>query len=469
MSLLLAAALSICVAPGVADAAKKKGKAKTDKVGVMTYNLYLGSNLNPAVGAALASRTDLFADEVGFVNKDVIANAFDTRAIQIAKDIKKRNTDLVGLQEAALWKIGVPPDPGGRASSTQYDYIQTLLDELNKGARSAKQCKAAKSKAKKAGKKVKPCYQGYSLVVQQQEADIEFPGDFDNHPGPDGETCDLSSGACATPPNDEWTHGNDDTGFSAGEPPSPPFPGDANGDNGGTTDVDCTDTNPATGALYGNAANWGNPLTNVCMIHGLDGDLSLTMRDAIIKRNGAKVNTSNSRSSNYTNNFNVTVLGTPVSFTRGWTATDANVRGKKFTFLNTHLESETNGVRTLQAGELVAPGGPATAPNTVLVGDLNSDPTTPGGSPDAYNTIAAGGYRSLTGPALTSGHGELLNDTSNTLDGSRIDHILTNGAGIVAAGSSQVIDTFANGLWNSDHGGVFVQIKGKKQKAKKKK
>jgi exonuclease III len=76
---------------------------------------------------------------------------------------------------------------------------------------------------------------------------------------------------------------------------------------------------------------------------------------------------------------------------------------------------------------------------------------------------------SLTGPALTSGHGELLNDTSNTLDGSRIDHILTNGAGIVAAGSSQVIDTFANGLWNSDHGGVFVQIKGKKQKAKKKK
>jgi endonuclease/exonuclease/phosphatase family metal-dependent hydrolase len=581
MSLLLAAALSICIAPGVADAAKKKGKA--DKVGVMSYNLYLGSDLGPALQSALASRTDLFANEVGFVNNDVIANAFDTRAIQIAKDIKNRNVDLVGLQEAALWKVSVPPDLSSRASSTQYDYIQSLLDELNKKAKTAKECKAAKSKAKKAGKKVKPCYQGYSLVRSQQEADIEFPADFDNDPGPDGVTFDVSNSAAfgAAAPG-MWLQGNDDTGFNAGEPPAaqcsdgvdndgaggadwgtdpqctgqtdnseanqaqcsdtvdndvdtftdaadpecvdPPgptplafdnsestagfqakpssLPQDANFDShafastpNGTLDpsgngtdpvgvADCAtgglDQNPSEGPTLGEGGAWPftgydtdrDPATPgeqqpVCMIHGLDGEVSLTMRDAILKRNGAGVKTSNAKGANYDSNFGATLLGSAVEFTRGWVSTDANVRGKKFTFLNTHLESELALFRENQAKELVAPGGPATGPATVLVGDLNSDPAAPTND-GAYNNVAAGGYRSLTGPALTSGHGELLNDTSNTLDGSRIDHILTNSTGIVGL-SSQVIDTFANGLWNSDHGGVFVQIKGAKQKAKKKK
>jgi endonuclease/exonuclease/phosphatase family metal-dependent hydrolase len=586
MSLLCAAALSICIAPGVADAAKKKGKAKTDKVGVMSYNLYLGSDLNPAVLAASQSRTDLFADEVGFVNKDVVANDFPTRAIQIAKDIKSRNVDLVGLQEAALWKVSIPPDLSSRAASVQYDYIQQLLDELNKGAKTAKQCKAAKSKAKKAGKKVKPCYQGYQLVISQQEADIEFPGDFDNDPGPDGVTFDVSdSAAFGAGAPAFWLRGNDDTGFSAGEPPaaqcndgidndsdglidygptagthetSGPAAGDATpatGIQGGAAPYDCehrgdnseTDTSAGTDAsglpqdanfdhhaLAGNhpapagasttngtpfcpsfptacpdsspaspvsydsqgagrdaagttdcqdnstddgpedatpgwpfsGAGYAENTVSVCMIHGLDGELSLTMRDAILMRKGAGVKTSNSKSGNFNAVFGLSVLGTPVNFTRGWTSTDANVRGKAFTFVNTHLESETSGTRQAQGEELVAPGGPATAPNTVLVGDLNSDPN--GSSPGAYNAVANGGFRSLTGPQLTSGHGELLNDTSNTLDGSRIDHILTNSPGIVGL-SSQVIDTFANGLWNSDHGGVFVQIKGKKKKAAKKK
>jgi endonuclease/exonuclease/phosphatase family metal-dependent hydrolase len=192
------------------------------------------------------------------------------------------------------------------------------------------------------------------------------------------------------------------------------------------------------------------------------------MRDAILARKGNGVGTKNSTSGNYVNNFGVTVLGTPVTFLRGWTSTIAHVRGTKFKFVNTHLESETNGIRTLQAGELVGDGGPAAGgpKRTILVGDLNSDPN--GASPDAYNAVAAGGFRSLTGPALTSGHGELLNDATNTLDSSRIDHILTN-SDLVKGLKSQVIDTFANGLWNSDHGGVYVQIKGKKQKNKKKK
>src|SRR5215211_2946672 len=75
----LIAVLSLALAPGVADAKKKK-----DRVKVASYNLYLGSGLNDAVNAGLASRTDLFADEVGNVLTDVQVNDFRVRATTIA-------------------------------------------------------------------------------------------------------------------------------------------------------------------------------------------------------------------------------------------------------------------------------------------------------------------------------------------------------------------------------------------------
>ena len=307
---LLVAALAVCVLPGVAD-------AKKPRVGVMTYNLYLGSDLGPATAAAQASRTDLFADEVGGVLRDVNANDFITRAKQISKDIQKKKADLIGLQEAAFWKLQSPTDASGlnpnaqRATNPVVDYLGTLLEELNKKAKTAKQCQKQDIPKSK-------CYRGYKLVVEAKEADLEFLGDFDNNPGPDGVTCDLSSGTCANPPASDWTFGNDDTGVSLGEPPTPPFPGDANGDSG-VTDVDCQDANPATGAFYGNAGNWGGSLVSVCMFHGIDGDLSLTMRDAIIARKGAGVKTTNSASSNFNNILALPLFGgsANVKFTRG--------------------------------------------------------------------------------------------------------------------------------------------------------
>jgi hypothetical protein len=584
----LIAALSLCLTPGIADA--KKGKKK-NLVKVMTQNLYLGSDLADATNAGLASRTDLFADEVGEVLSDVNANDFAVRARTIAGEIKKNKADLVGLQEAALWKIEVPTDGGGpprgsSATTPLIDYIDTLLNALNEKALTKKQCK-------KRGLTGDKCYRGYRLVVAQQEADIEQLGDFDHNPGPDGKTFDVSNSASlgAAAPS-RWLEGNDDVPtVNIGEPPaaqcsdgidndgdglidygpaagvneeSGPAAGDASpgdGIQGTAAPYDCearvdnseTDVNPPGAdpaglpqdanfdhsALSGNfpsadngtppcpggpSANCptgvsfdsvgsgldrtsGIPVTDcpdnsaddgpedgtpgwpfsgvgyaentvpVCVFHGIDGDLRLQMRDAIIARKGAGVKTSNPTSANYSsaNTFKLTVFGQPLSFTRGWTAADVRVRGKKFRLINTHLESESAGtVREDQATELVAPGGPAAAKPTILIGDLNSDPARAptnlpngdGGSNIAYNRLTAAGFLSLSGPGLTGGHGELLSDLSNLLDDGRIDHILTNGPSVKLA-SSVVLDGVGGGLWASDHGGVLSRLRipgGKKKK-----
>jgi endonuclease/exonuclease/phosphatase family metal-dependent hydrolase len=568
---LLFAALTLCILPGAADAKKKK-----DKIGVATYNLYLGSDLGPGTTAAQAGRTDLFADEVGFVLKDVLANDFATRAKTIAKDLIKRKVDLVGLQEAAFWKLQSPSDgsglnpAAGRALNPVADYVQILLEELNKKAKTGKECKKQDIPKSK-------CFKGYTLVIDQKEADLEFLGDFDNDPGPNGTTFDVSNSAAfgaAAPAF--WLQGNDDTGLFLGNPPNPACHDGVDNDGDGQTDwsglapapatpdTDCGASNDGSEAVPGTAGQLtlpndmnfdshayapiqggttgfpvdpatgagmdpvgptqtecnslppleSNPSRGpaagddpdgmggappfpfagydgdqdpavpgsqvpVCLFHGIDGDLSLTMRDAIIKRKGAGVGTKNATSANFANKLSLPLFGgaATVNFTRGWTAVDAKVRGKSFRFVNTHLESESNGsIREDQAAELIAPGGPATAPTTVLVGDLNSDPTREptnlpngdGGSKIAIDRLLAAGFGFVTQTGLTTGgHGELLSDQGNTLGDGWIDHVLTNNpAKIKRSGNAQVIDTFANGLWNSDHGGVYVKIKGKTKKKK---
>jgi hypothetical protein len=543
----LIAALSLALTPGVADAAKKK--KKKDTVKVLSYNLYLGSDLGPAVAAAkegegvagvagAAARLkafDHFANEVGFILNDVNANDFNVRALTIAKAIKKNKVDLVGLQEAALWRLQTPTDGGGPsptnpnaglATTPLIDYIDTLLGALNNKALTKKQCK-------KKGLKGNKCYRGYRLVAATQEADIEQPGDFDNNPGPnniggEGPAFTTAGPAAGTPPcgnatfsTQETNPGADDTGVFLADPGPPnttpvldpttgqPVPFDWNGDSesnsrhggvmalncgpdtlpphvfGGTAppysySSDCPDNNPNDGMNNpAEGAQDKHDTTSSCLFHGIDGDGRLTMRDVIIARKGAGVKTSNPTSGNYSDGstLKLPIFGgnASVRFTRGWVAVDANVRGKKFHFVNTHLESESNGsIREDQASELIAPGGPAAVTPTVLVGDLNSDPAREpvnlpdgdGGSKIAIDRLLAAGFRALSGPAPTGGHGELLSDLGNLLGDGRIDHILTNSPSITL-GSTTVLDGIGGGLWASDHGGVLSRLNvpgGKKKK-----
>ncbi len=631
----LVAALCLLLIPGAPDAAKgqsdpaanvaKKKKKKKDTVKVVSYNLYLGSDTDPARDVASCGavgcepgtggpRTDGFADEVGKAFKNVSTNDFNVRARTIAEKIKKNKIDLVGLQEASLWKLEIPSDGGGPprgsiATPIWTDYLDTLVDTLNEKAKSKKACGKAAKKRKAQGKKPKPCYRGYRLVGFQNEFNLEFPGDFDNDPGPNNRTCDISSGACGNPypsgaggdGSDDWISGNDDTpgsvgfptnfgeppaaecsdgidndgdglvdwgpipgtnetsgptpGLFGGNPPAPGLPGwhcntrldddesaiaafplgeplglpqDTNMDNHiytgdagaaplGLPDAlgngldppgvhDCEapegfilplDTNPEPGPSVGDTPPGAPPGTPpwdapgfdgdqdpdtpgsqvpVCLLHGIDGDIRLEDRDALLARKGAGVKTRNVRGGNFGSTLTEELLGAQIPSTRGWVSADVSVRGKKFRLVNTHLEDEDRGTfREDQAAELVAPGGPATAKKTVLLGDFNSDPSTaPGADLDAdgasdiaYSRLTAAGFRIVSQPSSTTwGHGELLNDLSDQANERLIDYILTNSPSIRLA-SSNVLDPVGGGLWASDHRGVLSRLKvpgGKKKK-----
>jgi len=98
------------------------------QVTVMSQNLYLGTDLNPIFAAA--NPFALFA-AVGAAWGQVQANDFPARAQVIANEIAAAKPDLVGLQEATLYRTDFPPDgPATPAATVAYDYVALLVDAL---------------------------------------------------------------------------------------------------------------------------------------------------------------------------------------------------------------------------------------------------------------------------------------------------------------------------------------------------
>jgi endonuclease/exonuclease/phosphatase family metal-dependent hydrolase len=339
----------------------------------MTRNLYLGADLMPAIRA---ESLPAFVAANGQILRDVTANDFPTRAKGLAQEILEQKPDLVGLQEVALWRTGPPslaPVLGGplTASTVRYDYLQLLLDQLNKGP------------------------DRYEVIVSQDEFDLEAPADENK---------------------------------VAGDGPQPIVNAEING--------------------------------------------RLTMRDVILARRGAGVQTANPQSGNFKALLTVPILGQGLTIKRGWTATDAKVRGSDwFRFVNTHLEAFdpaalVPSIRAQQAAELVAAGGPATGSlPVVLLGDLNSDDDTVApGDQQAYRTLLEAGMveRSTANPLscclkaslLAEGAGGSVADFDH-----QVDHILTNDPQDVELEDSEVTGLLpVNGFWNSDHAGVFSAL-----------
>jgi endonuclease/exonuclease/phosphatase family metal-dependent hydrolase len=210
------------------------------------------------------------------------------------------------------------------------------------------------------------------------------------------------------------------------------------------------DANPATGPV------------------GADVNGRLTMRDVILARRGAGVRPWNAQGANFKVLLPAPILGNVVPIKRGWTATDAKVRGSHaFRFVNTHLEAFEPKVRAAQAGELVAPGGPATSDlPVVLVGDLNSDDDTVSGEDRlAYEVLLGAGLveRSTNDPLSCCIDSSLLavgKGGSEADFDHQVDHIMTRDPEVVTLQSSGVTGIQpVNGFWDSDHAGVFSALR----------
>jgi endonuclease/exonuclease/phosphatase family metal-dependent hydrolase len=98
----------------------------------MTRNLYLGANLDAVSGAQSLPEIMQRASEAW---AQVKATNFPERAQAIAGEIARTHPDLVGLQEAALWRLQSPGDflTGNfapNATIVVYDFLDILLRAL---------------------------------------------------------------------------------------------------------------------------------------------------------------------------------------------------------------------------------------------------------------------------------------------------------------------------------------------------
>jgi endonuclease/exonuclease/phosphatase family metal-dependent hydrolase len=222
-----------------------------------------------------------------------------------------------------------------------------------------------------------------------------------------------------------------------------------------------TDNNPDTG------------------LEGGDIQGRLTMRDVILVNTDSKVKAKakNPQSGTFADLFTPNVSGIDVPVTRGFTAADVTVKkgkGRKlvkktFRFVNSHFEAfddETQrpSIRAKQAQELL--NGPAKgtgkAKTVILLGDFNSDvPGVQPGDEQAYQTLLDGGFseRSLDQP-ISCCVSNLFTAPASEFD-HQVDHVMTNASKKrVKLVSSQVtgLDQ-VNGIYSSDHAGVFSKLK----------
>lgn len=98
---------------------------------VMTQNLYLGADLTAILTAPTPQ--DLVAATTA-AWAQVQANDFSSRADALADEIVAAAPDLVGIQEASLWRTQTPGDASGGgtvpAVTVAIDHLATLLDRL---------------------------------------------------------------------------------------------------------------------------------------------------------------------------------------------------------------------------------------------------------------------------------------------------------------------------------------------------
>jgi endonuclease/exonuclease/phosphatase family metal-dependent hydrolase len=107
--------------------------ASDSKVRVMTRNMFLGADLGPGTSATSFQQ---LVDGAGQIIHQVDQNDFRQRAPVLAREILNQNPDLVGLQEAALWRKAPCTDNPLDFTATQVrpggNFLSLLMKQLNK-------------------------------------------------------------------------------------------------------------------------------------------------------------------------------------------------------------------------------------------------------------------------------------------------------------------------------------------------
>jgi endonuclease/exonuclease/phosphatase family metal-dependent hydrolase len=120
LALIIAAMLAL--GPAAAQAENKRN------VSVLTRNLYLGTDLNPVLQA---QTFPAFLAAVSSRYAMVQATDFPERAEALADEVADKNPDLIGLQEATLWRTDTPSDgPATPAENVTFDFLDILRGEL---------------------------------------------------------------------------------------------------------------------------------------------------------------------------------------------------------------------------------------------------------------------------------------------------------------------------------------------------
>ena len=137
-------------------------KSKPVPVEVMTRNIFLGADLGPALNATTFNE---FTAANAAILAEVDKTDFPRRSIGLSREIQETKPDLIGLQEVAWWRTNPTPGapaqgPNGQftAIETRYDFLQLLLDQLDKRGLN------------------------YSVAVEKVEFDFEAPADTDGNP-----------------------------------------------------------------------------------------------------------------------------------------------------------------------------------------------------------------------------------------------------------------------------------------------
>lgn len=199
-------------------------------------------------------------------------------------------------------------------------------------------------------------------------------------------------------------------------------------------------------------------------IFGADFDARLTMRDVILVRRGSKVKLGKTRRGNFDTRYEASVGGLTITVDRGWASVEAKLRGRKFRFVNTHLEAFGDpSIREAQAKELTR-GPLKTRKQLILVGDLNSgvarhnEPERPGDDL-AFRALARFGMKD-NGAVQSCCYSSLFDP--NAVFDHTVDHVLSK-PGLRTLRATVTGDDAGqrtpSGLWPSDHGGVVSKLR----------